>query len=58
VIRAWRRLRDTRGQLRIHDLARELAVSRSYLTKRSEEQIGPSQKTVARIQRFRHVGVA
>lgn len=53
-MRAWQRLQDARGQLRIHDLATDLGLSRSYLNKRFDEQIGLSPKTVARILRFRH----
>jgi AraC-like DNA-binding protein len=54
VVHAWQRLCDTHGQIRIHDLARDLGVSTSYLTKRFGEQIGLSPKAFCKTLRFRH----
>lgn len=50
---AWQRLEHTHGRLRINDPARELDVSRSYLNKRFNEQIGLSPKAMACVLRFR-----
>lgn len=53
VARAWQRLIDTGGRLRIGDLACELGCSRRHLAARFAEQIGPPPKTAARLVRFR-----
>ena len=52
VVRAWGRLKDTGGRLRIGALARELGCSRRHLAARFAEQIGPAPKTAARLIRF------
>jgi len=52
VARAWYRLKDTGGGLRIGELARELGCSRRHLAARFAEQIGPPPKTAARLIRF------
>lgn len=52
IVRAWRRLRESGGQLRITDLAAEVGTSRRYLEMRFAEQIGLAPKSVARIARF------
>lgn len=52
---AWRRLRETGGQIRITELAAELGCSRRYLLTRFREQVGLPPKTVARLLRFADV---
>jgi AraC-like DNA-binding protein len=52
VIRAWRRLHDSGGQLRITRLAAEVGTSRRYLEKQFGVQVGLTPKAVARIIRF------
>ncbi len=54
AVRAWLRLRETHGALRIDALAAELGCSRRHLAARFRDQIGLSPKSVARIVRFRH----
>jgi AraC-like DNA-binding protein len=49
---AWRRLRESGGQLAVEQLARELGCSRRHLAARFKEHVGLPPKTVARIQRF------
>jgi AraC-like DNA-binding protein len=53
VVRAWARLVETHGSLRVEALARELGCSRRHLAARFREHVGLSPKTVARILRFR-----
>lgn len=55
VIRAWRRLYESGGRMRITDLAAEVGTSPRYLEKRFGEQVGLAPKTVARIIRFEAV---
>jgi AraC-like DNA-binding protein len=55
VARAWQRLRETSGRVRIEALAAELGCSRRYLQARFAEQIGVSPKLAARLLRFEHV---
>jgi len=52
VVRAWRRLRESGGQLRIGGLADEVGTSRRYLEKQFGVQIGLTPKTMARVMRF------
>lgn len=52
VLRAWRRLGESGGRLRISDLAAELGTSRRYLEKQFEVQVGLTPKTAARVVRF------
>jgi len=53
VARAWRRLRESGGALRVDALAAELGCSRRHLAARFAEEVGLPPKTVARLQRFR-----
>jgi AraC-like DNA-binding protein len=50
---AWRRLRETGGQLPIADLVGELGCSNRHLVTRFREQIGLPPKTIGRLMRFR-----
>ena len=52
VVRAWRRLEETNGQIRIETLTRELQCSRRHLLALFREHVGPGPKTVARVLRF------
>lgn len=52
VARAWQRLSETSGRLKIGSLADELGFSRQVLVARFREQIGLPPKTMARILRF------
>lgn len=52
---AWRRLRDTAGQIRVAELAAELGCSRRYLLTRFRAQVGLPPKAVARLLRFADV---
>jgi AraC-like DNA-binding protein len=52
VARAWRRLEQTSGTLRIGALARELGCSRRHLSVRFHEELGLPPKTAARVLRF------
>lgn len=52
ITRAWRRLYESGGRLRITDLAAEIGTSRRYLEKRFDEQVGLTPKTLARIVRL------
>jgi AraC-like DNA-binding protein len=52
VVRAWRRLEETGGRLRVEALAAELRCSRKHLASQFREHVGPSPKTAARILRF------
>jgi AraC-like DNA-binding protein len=54
VVRAWHRLRTSRGRIEIAALARELGCSRRHLAAQFRSQIGQPPKTVARILRFDH----
>jgi AraC-like DNA-binding protein len=49
---AWRRLVETDGTLQVHQLARELAVSRRHLSQQFRSEFGVGPKTAARIFRF------
>jgi AraC-like DNA-binding protein len=53
LVRAWGRLRETSGSVRIGTLADELRCSRRHLAARFNEHVGVPPKTVARILRFR-----
>ncbi|TBO57662.1 AraC family transcriptional regulator [Streptomyces kasugaensis] len=53
VLRAWRRLTESAGQLTIAGLSDELGCSRRYLEMRFGEQVGLPPKTAARILRFK-----
>jgi AraC-like DNA-binding protein len=52
VARADRRLRETRGSIRIAALARELGCSRRHLSTRFTAELGLGPKAVARQLRF------
>jgi AraC-like DNA-binding protein len=52
VVRAWRRLHESGGRLRISDLAAEVGTSRRYLEQQFGVQVGLTPKTMARIIRF------
>ncbi len=49
---AWRRLAETHGCLQVHQLARELAVSRRHFSELFHAEFGVAPKTAARIFRF------
>jgi AraC-like DNA-binding protein len=49
---AWRRLVHEGGRLAVHELTRELACSRRYLTKQFREHVGLAPKVTARVLRF------
>jgi AraC-like DNA-binding protein len=51
---AWRRLRSTRGRIRIEALAAELGCSRKHLATRFREHVGLPPKLFARVLRFSH----
>jgi AraC-like DNA-binding protein len=52
VVRAWGRLEETGGRLRVEALASELRCSRKHLATQFRDYVGPSPKTAARILRF------
>jgi AraC-like DNA-binding protein len=52
VLRAWRRLVETAGSVRVEDLARELRCSRRHLSGRFAEEVGLPPKAYARVLRF------
>jgi len=52
---AWRRLRETAGQVHVCALAGEVGCSRRYLSARFREQTGLAPKTIARLMRFQRV---
>ncbi len=52
VVRAWHRLAETDGRIRVEALARELRCSRKHLLAQFREHVGPGPKTVARLLRF------
>jgi AraC-like DNA-binding protein len=52
VVRAWRRLRATGGELAVETLAAELRCSRRHLARRFAEDVGLSPKRYARVLRF------
>jgi AraC-like DNA-binding protein len=54
LMHAWWLIQQSRGGLRIGQLAAELGCSRRYLEKKFSERVGLSPKTVARIWRFQH----
>ena len=49
---AWRRLAETHGSLQVHQLARELAISRRHFGELFHAEFGVAPKTAARIFRF------
>jgi AraC-like DNA-binding protein len=49
---AWRRLAETHGCMQVHQLARELAVSRRHFGELFHAEFGVAPKTAARIFRF------
>jgi AraC-like DNA-binding protein len=51
---AWRRVRSTRGRIRIEALAAELGCSRKHLAMRFREHVGLPPKLFARVLRFSH----
>jgi AraC-like DNA-binding protein len=51
--RAWRRLRETGGTVRVDALARVLGMSRRHLAETFRRDVGVPPKTFARIVRFR-----
>ncbi|MFC5948328.1 helix-turn-helix domain-containing protein [Pseudonocardia lutea] len=52
VARAWARLTETGGTLRIEELAREIGWSRRHLALRFRDEVGLAPKTAARVIRF------
>ncbi|WP_117215497.1 helix-turn-helix transcriptional regulator [Allorhizocola rhizosphaerae] len=52
LLRAWHRLQQPTGRMRVADIADELSVSKRYLQTRFQREIGLGPKTVARIARF------
>lgn len=52
VVWAWRRLRQSGGQVSVGTLTGELGWSRKHLAARFQEQIGLPPKTLARVLRF------
>uniref|UniRef100_UPI0015EFF52D helix-turn-helix transcriptional regulator n=1 Tax=Pseudonocardia pini TaxID=2758030 RepID=UPI0015EFF52D len=52
VVRAWHRLSETGGTLRISDLADEIGWSRRHLALRFRDETGLSPKSAARVIRF------
>jgi len=55
VVRAWSRLQETSGRIRIGQLARELGCSRRLLETQFKDDVGLAPKTVARLLRFASV---
>ena len=55
MVRAWSRLQETSGRIRIGQLARELGCSRRLLETQFKDDVGLSPKTVARLVRFASV---
>ncbi len=49
---AWRRLRETAGQLSITELATDIGWSRKHLAQQFREQVGLAPKAVARLMRL------
>lgn len=49
---AWRRILESRGDVRIGDLANEMAYSRRQLTKRFRREYGLTPKQAVRVVRF------
>jgi AraC-like DNA-binding protein len=50
----WRRITQTRGAVRVADLAHEVGWSRRHLTDRFTDEYGIGPKQAARIERFQH----
>lgn len=57
ISKAWQRLTETAGQLRVGALASELGCSRQHLVRMFREGIGLSPKAAARVLRFEHAVV-
>ncbi|MFB4315902.1 helix-turn-helix domain-containing protein [Actinomadura sp. 21ATH] len=57
VSRAWWRIQESAGRLRIEELAGELGVPRRRLEAGFQRRIGLPPKTVARIARFQHAAL-
>ncbi|MFI0350244.1 helix-turn-helix transcriptional regulator [Actinomadura sp. 9N407] len=57
VTRAWWRLQETGGRLRIDALADELGIGRRRLEAGFQREIGLPPKTIARIARFQRVAL-
>ncbi len=55
VLRAWSRLQQTTGRIRIGELSREIGCSRRLLETRFRDDVGLPPKTVARLLRFASV---
>lgn len=55
VLEALWRIADTRGALAIGRLCRELRVTRQYLARLFDREVGVSPKLVARVTRVKHV---
>ncbi len=53
VARSWRRLVESRGAVRIAELAREAGCSHRHLISRFRRQVGIAPKAAARVIRFR-----
>ncbi len=51
---AWRRITQSRGAVRVADLAHEVGWSRRHLTDRFTDEYGIGPKQAARIERFQH----
>ena len=54
VARAWRRLLETGGTIRVRELAAELGCSRKHLAAGFRDHLGLAPKAAARLVRFHH----
>jgi transcriptional regulator GlxA family with amidase domain len=54
VIRAWRHMRVSYGNVSIRELVDETGWSHRYFTERFRQQLGVTPKTASRLVRFRH----